>query len=194
MVQTALVSAASTRPQPFAATPPRPAAEVAPVVRAELTVHYMRSPPEHRRVELRPWGERSQLMAQCRGPREHESETRLLPVVHDPRRATAVEALRCLSVLYFGPTGLLPRILGEPDWCEASLQLMTEGDDADAPPLLLVQLKVEGRMGLRALVRNGQAGTELPTPTSMSMRPGDADPLHALLRVGFGHAPWPMPT
>jgi hypothetical protein len=143
-------------------------------------------------VELRPWGDRSQLMARCRGPRDHDTETRLLPMVHDAKRSPAVQALRCLGALYFGPTGLLPRILGEPDWTEATLTLQDDREDIDQRLLLQVLLRVEGRNTLRALLRQGgpQAAASA-VPSTMPIRPGDADPLHALLRVGFGTTPWP---
>lgn len=183
-------SAISTNLRMPAMAPRTVRAEASPVaVHADLLVKYPRTPDERRLVELRPWGDRSQLMARCRGPRDHDTETRLLPMVHDATRPPAVQALRCLGVLYFGPSGLLPRILGEPDWNEATLTLQDDRDDVDQRLLLQVQLRVEGRNTLRTLVRPGSPGAN--TPVTMTLRPGDADPLHALLRIGFGSTPWP---
>jgi hypothetical protein len=196
MVQSAIVSgdaatSAVSAALRLPALAPRTVRTEAPAVavHADLLVKYLRSPDERRLVELRPWGDRSQLMARCRGPRDHDTETRLLPMVHDAKRSPAVQALRCLGVLYFGPTGLLPRILGEPDWTEATLTLQDDREDVDQRLLLQVQLRVESRNTLRAIVRTGQGGTA--TPSTMTIRPGDADPLHALLRIGFGTTPWP---
>lgn len=194
MVQSAYVSndAAATAALRMPVLAPRTvrAEATAVAVHADVLVKYLRSPDERRLVELRPWGDRSQLMARCRGPRDHDTETRLLPMVHDAKRSPAIQALRCLGVLYFGPTGLLPRILGEPDWTEATLTLQDDREDIEQRLLLQVQLRVEGRNALRALVRPGQGGAQ-PTPVTMPVRPGDADPLHALLRIGFGTTPWP---
>ena len=193
MVQSVIVSdAAASAALRVPALSPRTIRAEAPAVavHADLLVKYLRSPDERRLVELRPWGDRSQLMARCRGPRDHDTETRLLPMVHDAKRSPAIQALRCLGVLYFGSTGLLPRILGEPDWTEAALTLQDDREDIDQRLLLQVQLRVEGRNSLRALVRPGAGGAQ-PTPVTMPIRPGDADPLHALLRIGFGTTPWP---
>ena len=193
MVQSVIVSdAAAPAALRVPALSPRTIRAEAPAVavHADLLVKYLRSPDERRLVELRPWGDRSQLMARCRGPRDHDTETRLLPMVHDAKRSPAIQALRCLGVLYFGSTGLLPRILGEPDWTEATLTLQDDREDIDQRLLLQVQLRVEGRNSLRALVRPGAGGAQ-PTPVTMPIRPGDADPLHALLRIGFGTTPWP---
>ncbi len=193
MVQSVIVSdAAASAALRVPALSPRTIRAEAPAVavHADLLVKYLRSPDERRLVELRPWGDRSQLMARCRGPRDHDTETRLLPMVHDAKRSPAIQALRCLGVLYFGSTGLLPRILGEPDWTEAALTLQDDREDIDQRLLLQVLLRVEGRNSLRALVRPGAGGAQ-PTPVTMPIRPGDADPLHALLRIGFGTTPWP---
>jgi hypothetical protein len=84
----------------------------------------------------------------------------------------------------------LPRILGEPDWTEATLTLQDDREDIEQRLLLQVLLRVEARNALRALVRPGHGGTAA-APVSMPVRPGDADPLHALLRIGFGTTPWP---
>ena len=194
MVQSAFVStdAAASAALRMPALAPRTVRAEAPAVavHADVLVKYLRSPDERRLVELRPWGDRSQLMARCRGPRDHDTETRLLPMVHDAKRSPAIQALRCLGVLYFGSTGLLPRILGEPDWTEATLTLQDDREDIDQRLLLQVMLRVEGRNSLRALVRPGPAGAQ-GAPAAMPVRPGDADPLHALLRIGFGTTPWP---
>jgi hypothetical protein len=194
MVQSVYVStdAAASAALRMPALAPRTVRAEAPAVavHADVLVKYLRSPDERRLVELRPWGDRSQLMARCRGPRDHDTETRLLPMVHDAKRSPAVQALRCLGALYFGPTGLLPRILGEPDWTEATLTLQDDREDIEQRLLLQVLLRVEARNALRALVRPGHGGTAA-APVSMPVRPGDADPLHALLRIGFGTTPWP---
>ncbi len=194
MVQSVIVSTDVTAPAVLrmpALAPRTVRAETAAVaVHADVLVKYLRSPDERRLVELRPWGDRSQLMARCRGPRDHDTETRLLPMVHDAKRSPAVQALRCLGVLYFGSTGLLPRILGEPDWTEATLTLQDDREEVDQRLLLQVLLRVESRNTLRALVRPGHGGTSA-APATMPVRPGDADPLHALLRIGFGTTPWP---
>lgn len=171
---------------------PRPITSVPAAVRAELCVRYRSGPDERRAVELRPWGDKLQLMAHSRGPRDHDCETRLLPLVHDPRHQPVVQALRALAALYFGPTGLVPRILGEPDWEEATLELQRDGDDGPVE-LLKVQLRIEAPAGLRALVRHSMPARAQTGPVTLAVRPGDADPLHALLRVGFGIAPRPMP-
>jgi hypothetical protein len=194
MVQSVFVPTEAAAPAALRmpALAPRTVRAEAPVVavHADIVVKYLRSPDERRLVELRPWGDRSQLMARCRGPRDHDTETRLLPMVHDAKRSPAVQALRCLGVLYFGPTGLLPRILGEPDWTEATMTLQDDREDIDQRLLLQVNLRIEGRNAMRALVRPGAAGAA-PAPATLPVRPGDADPLHALLRIGFGTTPWP---
>jgi hypothetical protein len=163
-------------------------------VRADIAVQYTACPEERRLVELRFWGEQQQLMAHSRGPREHDCETKLLPLTHDGRRSPVVTALRGLAALYFGPSGLLPRIIGEPDWTSATLTLQTD-PGAEAHQLLLqVQLRIDGHNGLRANVRHSMPDAAQPGPVSLVIRPGDADPLHALLRVGFGTAPWQLPA
>ncbi|NRF68205.1 hypothetical protein HLB44_14520 [Aquincola sp. S2] len=162
-------------------------------MRADLIVQYQAGEPEQRSVELRFWGEQQQLMAHSRGPREHDSETRLLPLTHDGKRSAVVTALRGLAALYFGPTGLLPRIIGDPDWTTATLTLQSDSSD-DAQVLLQVNLRIDGPNGLRAHVRHSMPDVAQAGPVSLILRPGDADPLHALLRVGFGTAPWQLPT
>jgi hypothetical protein len=190
MVQTAFASPEAAAALRLTVLAPRSVLPDTPSVsvHAELVVKYHRCPDEKRLVELRPWGDRSQLMARCRGPREHETETRLLPMVHDAKRPPAVQALRCLGALFFGQAGLVPRILGEPDWSEATLLLQDDREDADERLLLQLALQVESRSSLRALVRQGN-GSPPPSPASVAMRPGDADPLHALLRIALANSP-----
>ncbi|WP_284616704.1 hypothetical protein [Aquabacterium humicola] len=178
---------ARVSPRPSIVRPP-------PAVRADITVQYAGAPEEQRMVELRFWGDQQQLMAHSRGPSELDCETRLLPLTHDGKRSPTVTALRGLAALYFGPTGLLPRIIGEPDWTSATMSLQSDPDGEGHQMLLQVQLRIDGHNGLRANVRHSMPGAAQQGPVSLVIRPGDADPLHALLRVGFGTAPWQMPA
>lgn len=166
----------SLRCEPQHEAPVRPWLRPPHSVRIDVLIHYLRSQDERWLVELAPWGPDGQVMASCRGPRTEDNRTRLLPLVHDPACALLEQALQGFALLHFGVHAFRPRIFGVPDWQGISA-LLYEQDEHDTL-LMQLQLRVDADGSLRSAL-----GPPVGEPVVQALEQGDADPLHALVRI-----------
>lgn len=161
----------------------RPGAWSQPIraeIRADFGIHGV----ERQLADLRPWGPTGVVTVNCCSTcGQYAAQT--LPRDPDLSLATWQQALQMLGGFFFGKEVLAPRIVGPIDWLGASLTLRYADDD-DQQALMRLQLKplVEGQERAMASCREEVDGTQ--KAFLLYLRPADADPLYALMRVGLG--------
>lgn len=163
----------------------RPGAWSEPIraeMRADFGVHGM----ERQLADLRPWGPSGVVTINCCSTcGQYTAQT--LPRDPDPHMPTWQQALQMLGGFFFGKDAFAPRIVGPIDWVNASLSLRyADDDDEDHPALMRLQLKplIEGQARAMASCRQELDGAN--KAFLLYLRPSDADPLYALMRVGLG--------
>jgi hypothetical protein len=161
----------------------RPGAWSQPI-RAEIRADFGLHGVERQLADLRPWGPTGVVTVNCCSTcGQYSAQT--LPRDPDPQLPTWQQALQMLGHFFFGRDALAPRIVGPIDWLTASLSLRYADDD-DHPAMLRLQLKphVEGQSRAMASCRQELDGAN--KAFLLYLRPADADPLYALMRVGLG--------
>jgi hypothetical protein len=177
------------------ATPnPRPAAALrtglrlgwSEPVRAEVLADFGKHGSERQLAELRPWGSGGDVDVSCCSIGGHH-DTQTLPRDPDPQMPASQQAVQLLATFFFGGAGLVPRIIGPVEWRAASMTLRYSDDDDPANALLRLHIKPVDAGSQRAAMascRQEQDGAH--KAFLLYLRPADADPLHALLRVALG--------
>lgn len=165
----------------------RPGAWSQPI-RAEIRADFGGHGLERQLADLRPWGPTGVVTVNCCSTcGQYAAQT--LPRDPDPSLGTWQQALQMLGGFFFGKDALAPRIIGPIDWVGASLTLRYADDEdhaADQPALLRLQLKPIAEGQTRAMASCRQEIDGAHKAFLLYLRPADADPLYALMRVGMG--------
>lgn len=153
-------------------------------VQAELQADFGPNGSERQIAELRPWGPAGGVTVSCCSIGGHYN-AQTLDREADPHVPTSQQALQMLGTFFFGQGPLSPRIVGPVDWSLASLCLRY-GDDDESSCLVRLQIRplTEGSPSAMASCRMEQDGAH--KSFLLYLRPADADPLYALLRVSLG--------
>jgi hypothetical protein len=155
-------------------------------IQAEVQADFGAQGTERQLAELRPWGPTGGVTVSCCSIGGHYN-AQTMERDPDPQLATSQQAVQMLAAFFFGAGGLAPRIVGPVDWTLATLALRyRDDDDPDHASLLRLQIRplTEGPQRAMASCRLEQDGAQ--KAFLLYLRPADADPLYALLRVGLG--------
>lgn len=150
---------------------------------AEMLADFGRHGSERQLAELRPWGVSGGVTVSCCSIGGHYA-AQTLERDPDPRLPTSQQAVQMLATFFFGGGRLVPRIVGSVDWASAACTLRHPDDDEPGNVLMRLHIKpLEGapHMASCRLEQDGAHKAFL-----LYLRPSDADPLYALLRVALG--------
>lgn len=153
-------------------------------IHAEMLANFGPHATEHQFAELRPWGPTGGVTVSCCSLGGHYEAQTLERHSTDPT-STSQLAVQMLATFFYGGGGLSPRILGPIEWSSAALTLRCCDDNASGT-LLQLQIRslVDGTRQTMASCRLEQDGAH--KAFLLYLRPADADPLYALLRVALG--------
>ena len=157
-------------------------------IQADVQADFGAQGTERQLAELRPWGPTGGVTVSCCSIGGHYN-AQTMERDSDPQLATSQQAVQMLAAFFFGAGGLSPRIVGPVDWTMATLALRYREDDEhdhDRTSLIHLQIKplAEGPQRAMASCRLEQDGAH--KAFLLYLRPADADPLYALLRVSLG--------
>ncbi|MFZ5547126.1 MAG: hypothetical protein ACOZJX_00295 [Pseudomonadota bacterium] len=152
-------------------------------IQAEVLADFGKHGNERQIAELRPWGPTGGVTVSCCSIGGHYS-AQTLDRDSDPHLPTSQQAVQMLATFFFGADDLAPRIVGPVDWAMASLSLRYRDDDEHHLMRLQIKPLADGARREMASCRMEQDGAH--KAFLLYLRPADADPLYALLRVGLG--------
>lgn len=191
---TVALRSSPSRHSPLSAQPTLGPAIWMPTYEAELTVRYADRDVEHHSLRLLPRQARGQVTVLHRDGQGGELEyTRMHPV--NTITPMPQQVAQMLAVFFFGANGLLPRILGTPDWASAALNIYPapDGDTAvrtepadDASTTIRLELHPVASPSPRGVMTCRQVRAGITSTMVIYQRPADADPIYALLRVALG--------
>lgn len=187
---TVALRSTTTRYSPLSTPPMQGPATWMPTFEAELTVRYADRDVEHHSLRLLPRQARGQVTILHRDGQGGELEyTRLHPV--NMMTPVELQVAQMLATFFFGASGLLPRILGTPEWASAALNVhpasatLEELCDENSPVIRL-ELHPIPSPSPRGVMTCRQVKAGVTSTMTIYQRPADADPIYALLRVALG--------
>jgi hypothetical protein len=154
-------------------------------MRAEIRADFGVHGAERQLADLRPWGPTGVVTVNCCSTcGQYTAQT--LPRDPDPLMPAWQQALQMLGSFFFGADSMAPRIVGPIDWVGASLTLRYSDEGDELPALFRLHIKplIEGQSRAMASCRQELEGAN--KAFLLYLRPADADPLYALMRVGLG--------
>lgn len=165
-----------------------------PTYEAELTVRYADRDVEHHSLRLLPRQARGQVTILHRDGQGGELEyTRMHPI--NTMTPLSQQVAQMIATFFFGASGLVPRILGAPDWSSASLSVHPAHDSSidlhddsgeDAGRAIRMELHPIASPSPRGVMTCRQVKAGITSTMVLYLRPADADPIYALLRVALG--------
>lgn len=193
---TVALRSAPTRYSPLSVPPMQGPATWMPTFEAELTVRYADRDVEHHSLRLLPRQARGQVTILHRDGQGGELEHTRMHAVNT-MTPMELQVAQMLATFFFGANGLLPRILGTPEWASAALNVhpasagaggiggMDDAGDENTPAIRL-ELHPIASPSPRGVMTCRQVKAGVTSTMTIYQRPADADPIYALLRVALG--------
>jgi len=152
---------------------------------AELTIRHAERDTEHHSVRLLPRAPRGQMTILSRDGQGGETEQTRIHQLNS-QMPPPQQAAQMLATFFFGGNGLLPRIVGTPEWASASLVLSPQGVTEESALINRLDLQPVIGPSPRGVMTCRQLKAGVTTTLVIYLRPADADPIYALLRVALG--------